>query len=95
MAHFDSAFPRCTRLGLKPIAEVGNVFDPEDVLAKIGPTAHIALEQTLQRVVSSPHRHYPADHPVVAWRGCEVHCFYAEDVETFLSSHPAFAGRTA
>lgn len=94
MADFALSYPLCAKLGLRPVAEVGNIFDPEDVLAQLGPTAFLQFEKTVERVASSPHRSYAADHHVKEWRGCEVHCFYAEDVEKFLaSSH--FAERRA
>lgn len=89
MPDFSLLYPHSASAGLKPVATVGNVFDPEDVLAKLGPTAFAQFEKTVKRVVSSPHRSYPQDHPTESWRGCEAHCFYAEDVENFL------AGRTA
>ena len=89
MADFSQSYPHCSQLRLKPIAGVGEVFDPEDVLAKLGPTAFLEFEKTVKRVASSPHRRYADDHHVEQWRGCEVHCFFAEDVEQFLAGRKA------
>lgn len=89
MADFSLSYPHCFMVGLRPVAGVGEVFDPEDVLAKLGPTAFLVFEKTVKRVASSPHRRYPDDHHVEQWRGCEVHCFFAADVEKFLAERRA------
>lgn len=74
-------YPLCAALGL-PIVHAGPGYDVLDLEAKLGPGRFAALMKTVKEVFCANHRAYPQDHELA---GCEVHCVYARDLETFLS----------
>jgi hypothetical protein len=87
---FAQQFPLSTALGLKlvkgPSTQEQPGFDYDEVLSKIGQTRVNNLLAQCKRVFSCGHRNWPGNHATANWRNAEVHCFYAEDLESFLKA---------
>lgn len=93
---FRSMYPLCHSLGLRPVSVRGNDYeglDIDEVEKKLGAQRFASLQVGLREVFCCAHRTWPADHPDLNRRGCEVHCVYARDLEEFLQKQPTGTGR--
>jgi len=84
---FRSMCPLSYALGFRPVSVNGNEhegFDIDEVEKKLGADRFKSLQAGLKEVFCCGHRNWPADHPELLRRNCEVHCVYARDLEAFL-----------
>lgn len=102
LERFISMFPLSCALGLEPVPAGDLGFDELDVQAKLGPDRFAKLMSGVTHVFCCGHAKYPAghtkpgvlhpaDHPTLAnqpvdLEDYEVHCIYANDIESFLKA---------
>lgn len=75
---FKAQFPKSVKLGLGPVVGGAPGFDQDDVRKMLGQARFNKLMAKVKSVFSCGHR--------VDDTGVEIHCLYAQDVESFLAA---------
>lgn len=75
-------YPKSSALKL-PVVDAGPGYDILTLREALGETRLNALIDSVDSVFCANHAKYPKDHELC---GYEVHCVYAQDLETFLET---------